>query len=71
MDSTWFNDDAFWAAIRPALFDERRWGAAPEELENLLELAKTRPGAWSPSAESEDFQPGRAALWLGGRRFVF
>lgn len=36
----WFDDDSFWQELYPFLFPERRFAAAPEEIEKVLKLTK-------------------------------
>lgn len=38
-------DERFWEAIEPFLFDEARWDAAGSEIDGVLNLAKPAPGA--------------------------
>jgi SAM-dependent methyltransferase len=41
----WFEDDAFWAAFRPSMFDEERWQMAARDAEPLAKLLCLEPGA--------------------------
>jgi len=41
----WHEDDRLWEATAPLLFSERRWAAAPEEVENIISLLQLPPGA--------------------------
>jgi SAM-dependent methyltransferase len=40
----WFEDDSFWAAFRPSMFDEQRWQQASDDSGPLVELLGLKPG---------------------------
>lgn len=42
---TWHEDDRLWKRTAPFLFSERRWTAAPQEVENIITLLKLPPNA--------------------------
>lgn len=64
--SQWFDDDAFWAAVQPALFPPSRYEAAPEEIDAIVALADLDPGA---AVLDLACGPGRHALELARRGF--
>lgn len=41
----WYEDDAFWRAVAPFLFSERRRADAPAQVENVISLLGISPGA--------------------------
>lgn len=41
----WFEDEEFWIAYAPLMFDESRWAEVPEVVDNLLKLSSIAPGA--------------------------
>ena len=43
VDPHWFEDDAFWEAVRPALFEPRRWDDAEAEVVQALALLGVAP----------------------------
>lgn len=66
MVKAWHEDDRFWERTAPFQFTERRWAAAPEEVEKVLALLKLEPGA---SVLDLCCGPGRHALELARRGF--
>ncbi len=40
----WHEDDAFWRDTAQVMFGERRWAAAPEEVDKITALAGLQPG---------------------------
>jgi SAM-dependent methyltransferase len=64
---TWHDDDEFWAALAPWLFDAERIEKAPEEVERLLELLGIEP----PAAVLDlCCGPGRHSIELARRGFA-
>jgi len=45
MTPAWFENDDFWNAVEPILFDEERLAKSPEEVGFLIELLNPAPGA--------------------------
>ncbi len=43
--SPWFEDDAFWMEFAPYMFNEDKWGSAPEEAAAALRLMEMEPGS--------------------------
>jgi SAM-dependent methyltransferase len=41
----WFENEEFWQTFYPHMFHERRWAAAPEEVERVLALSGVKHGA--------------------------
>lgn len=41
----WFEDDAYWEAVRPRLFTAERWAAAADEVRHITELLEITPPA--------------------------
>jgi SAM-dependent methyltransferase len=41
----WFEDEEFWIAYAPLMFDESRWAEVPEVVDNLLKLSSIAAGA--------------------------
>jgi SAM-dependent methyltransferase len=62
----WFEDDAFWAAFRPSMFDEERWQAAARDAEPLVKLLDLKPGAHVLDLPCG---PGRFSIELARRGF--
>ena len=64
--SAWYEDDSFWSTWKPAMFGERRWEQATEEVDQVLELLQVPEGA-----ELLDLccGPGRHSLELARRGY--
>jgi SAM-dependent methyltransferase len=62
----WFEDDSFWKAFAPAMFDEERWQAAARDAEPLVRLLRLKPGA--PVLDL-CCGPGRFSIELARRGF--
>jgi len=62
----WFEDDAFWAAFRPSMFDEQRWQMAARDAEPLSELLQLKPDA---RVLDLCCGPGRFSIELARRGF--
>ncbi len=45
MDKPWFEDDYFWQAYAPLMFNEDRWADAPIEAERSARLLRLQPGS--------------------------
>lgn len=45
MDKPWFEDDYFWQAYAPLMFNEDRWADAPIEAERAAKLLGLEPGS--------------------------
>jgi len=41
----WFEDESFWRALYPYMFDKRRFAAADEQVRNIIKLTGIRRGA--------------------------
>ena len=61
----WFEDESFWTAIYPFLFDEARFEAAEKHLDDILNLV----GMDSGSVLDLCCGPGRFAIPLAQRGF--
>ncbi|HRY72602.1 MAG TPA: class I SAM-dependent methyltransferase [Spirochaetia bacterium] len=42
--AAWFEDEAFWTAYAPLMFDEKRWAEVPEVVDAIERLAGLEPG---------------------------
>jgi len=62
----WHADDRFWERTAPFQFSERRWTAAPEEVERILALLELAEGA---AVLDLCCGPGRHSLELARRGF--
>ncbi|MDH7568241.1 MAG: class I SAM-dependent methyltransferase [Armatimonadota bacterium] len=62
----WYEQDEFWEVFYNALYTEVQWAAATEDVEQLLALAGTPPGA---SVLDLPCGPGRHSLALARRGF--
>ena len=62
----WYENDAFWETMAPAMFSEQRLAAAAEEVDQIRQL-----GSLSPGAAILDLccGPGRHSIELAGRGF--
>lgn len=62
----WYEDDHFWEAVYPIMFNDERWTAASGEIEKLITLLDL-----TPSARILDLccGPGRHSLELARRGF--
>ena len=40
----WFEDKTFWLNYAPYMFNDQRWSAAPEEVDNIIKLLSLNPG---------------------------
>jgi SAM-dependent methyltransferase len=38
MEENWYEDDVFWAAVAPLIFDEAHWAKAPKEVKQITRL---------------------------------
>ena len=63
----WHEDDAFWATFASSMFTPERWEAVAEEVDQLLALAKTEPGA---RVLDLCCGPGRHSLELARRGYL-
>ena len=66
MAQAWHEDDRFWERTAPFQFSERRWAAAPEEVEKALALLELEAGA---AVLDLCCGPGRHSLELARRGF--
>jgi SAM-dependent methyltransferase len=64
--TAWYDQEDFWETFLPTLFGQRRWEAAPAEVNGLLELASLAPGA---HVLDLCCGPGRHSLELARRGF--
>jgi SAM-dependent methyltransferase len=62
----WYEDDPFWETFAPVLFSEEHWQRSPHEVDAVLALAGTEPGA---RVLDLGCGPGRHALELARRGF--
>jgi SAM-dependent methyltransferase len=62
----WHERDEFWETFAPVLFGEERFEAAPDQVEGVLELSGTEPGARVLDLACG---PGRHALEFARRGF--
>ncbi len=62
----WHEDEHFWERTAPIQFSERRWAAAPEEVEKIVALLDLDPAA---SVLDLCCGPGRHALELARRGY--
>ncbi len=42
--SAWFEDESFWTAYAPLMFDEKRWAETPDVIDAIERLAGLEPG---------------------------
>jgi len=63
----WHEQDAFWDAFGPAIFDRQRRALAPEETEHLIQLLELQPGQ---AICDLCCGVGRHSLELAGRGFA-
>jgi SAM-dependent methyltransferase len=64
--SPWYEDDGFWEATAPYLFNQRRLDATHEQVDQVLELLQIEPGA---QVLDLCCGPGRHSLELARRGF--
>jgi SAM-dependent methyltransferase len=62
----WFEDESFWTAYAPLMFDEDRWAEVPAVVDAIEALAKPRPGA---AVLDACCGPGRHSLELASRGY--
>jgi SAM-dependent methyltransferase len=62
----WFEDEEFWTAYAPIMFDEERWAEVPAAVDSIERLAALRPGA---SVLDACCGPGRHSLELAARGY--
>lgn len=67
MTSVWHDDDEFWAAVEPVLFNPARNAGTPAEIDAVLALTGTAAGA---RVLDLGCGPGRASLELSRRGYV-
>lgn len=63
----WHDDDNFWQAMAPFVFDQQRWSEAAEDVDQMTKLLEITPPA---SVLDLCCGPGRHALALGRRGFT-
>jgi len=66
MRKPWHEDDSFWEDFHDALFSPRHWEQAPQEIDAVLALSGTGPGA---SVLDLCCGPGRHSVELARRGF--
>lgn len=66
MANDWFENDAFWEAMAPALFTQEKWEETEEEIDAVLSLFNLAPGA---RVLDLCCGPGRHAIELARRGF--
>jgi SAM-dependent methyltransferase len=64
--SEWFEDEGFWTAYAPIMFDEARWAEVPAVVDAIERLVKLPPGA---SVLDACCGPGRHSLELASRGY--
>jgi SAM-dependent methyltransferase len=62
----WFEDEDFWTAYAPIMFDEARWAEVPGVVDAIERLARPSPGA---SVLDACCGPGRHCLELASRGY--
>jgi SAM-dependent methyltransferase len=62
----WFEDEGFWTAYAPIMFDEARWAEVPAVVDGIERLVGLRPGAAILDACCG---PGRHSLELASRGY--
>ena len=62
----WFEDEEFWTAFAPIMFDEDRWAEVPAVVDGIERLAKLKPGA---AVLDACCGPGRHSLELASRGY--
>ena len=62
----WFEDESFWTAWAPLMFDEARWAEVPAVVDQIERLAGTRPGQ---AVLDACCGPGRHALEFASRGY--
>lgn len=67
MTSVWHDDDEFWAAVEPVLFNPARNAGTPAEIDGVLALTGAAAGA---RVLDLGCGPGRASLELSRRGYV-
>ncbi|GMV12811.1 MAG: methyltransferase domain-containing protein [Polyangiaceae bacterium] len=67
MSQVWHDDDEFWAAVEPVLFNPARNAGTAAEIDGVLALSGVAPGA---RVLDLGCGPGRASLELGRRGYV-
>jgi SAM-dependent methyltransferase len=65
-DGEWFEDEAFWTAYAPLMFDETRWAEVPAVVDSIVGLVGLKPGA---SVLDACCGPGRHSLELASRGY--
>ena len=62
----WFEDEEFWTAYAPIMFDEARWAEVPGVVDAIERLARPSPGA---AVLDACCGPGRHSLELASRGY--
>ena len=65
-DGEWFEDEEFWTAYAPIMFDEARWAEVPAIIDAIESLVKPSPGA---AVLDACCGPGRHSLELASRGY--
>ncbi len=66
MSGDWFEDDSFWAAYAPLMFDEERWAEVPAVVDALERLVGLEAGA---AVLDSCCGPGRHSIELAARGY--
>jgi SAM-dependent methyltransferase len=66
MGGEWFEDEEFWTAYAPIMFDEARWAEVPAVVDAIERLAGPAPGA---AVLDACCGPGRHSLELASRGY--
>jgi SAM-dependent methyltransferase len=63
----WFEDEEFWTAYAPIMFDEERWAEVPAVVDAIEELVRPAPGA---AVLDACCGPGRHSVELASRGYA-
>jgi len=66
MVAEWFEDEEFWTAYAPIMFDEERWAEVPAAVDDIERLARPETGA---AVLDACCGPGRHSLELASRGY--
>ncbi len=65
-EGEWFEDEGFWTAYAPVMFDEARWAEVPGVIDCIERLVRPKPGA---AVLDACCGPGRHCLELASRGY--
>jgi SAM-dependent methyltransferase len=66
-EGEWFEDEEFWTAYAPIMFDEARWAEVPTAVDAIERLTRPAPGA---AVLDACCGPGRHSLELASRGYL-